>query len=170
MRNLITVAVSCWLLVSCQPAAVPPDHLVRTGNYLGETPPGETPAIFAEGLVSTSLDVRDTTWGPDGDELYYTLWARNRGTVVTVRRMDGVWGEARNMGEPFNSPAIDFCPALSRDGEFFFWTSGRTPEGLPPPAGYDELVRQLSGHANGSMNLYWVSADLLERLKANDPG
>jgi len=325
MRALATVVFSIVMLLSCQPTSTVPETPVRTGDYLGETPPGSRPVVFAEGLVSTNLDVRDTTWSPDGSELYYTLYNRSHPTIVTLTRVDGVWGSpeiagfsgsypdleafvtpagdalyfasrrplepggdekdwdlwvtrrtpggwgeprnlgpivnsgggeyypsltadgslyftatredslggediyrsrqvdgaftapenlgpavnspggeynsliapdeswlifgssregdlgggdlfisfrnadgswrpAVNMGEPFNSPGLDFCPALSPDGKYFFWTSRRVPEDLPMPASYDRLVERLNGPANGSMNIYWVAAELIEPL------
>ena len=43
------------------------------------------------------------------------------------------------MGEPVNSGALDYCPALSPDGSILFFTSSRVPEGDPDPATLDEL-------------------------------
>ena len=189
MRVLTMVLAACVLLISCHPATAPREP-ARTGDYLGETPPGDVPAIFAEGMVSSNLEIRDTTWSADGNELYYTVFAPDRATIVTARRTDGVWGspeigggdlfisfrnedgswtEAVNMGEPINTPTLDMCPALSHDGKYLFWTSRRASAELPPAASYEELVKRLNSPANGSMNLFWVSIDLVEPLRSQHP-
>jgi Tol biopolymer transport system component len=326
MRVLSFVAIAICLSLACGPAPISAPAS-RTGAYLGEPLPETEPRLFAEGIVSTHLDERDVAWTPDGDQLFFSLWARGRGTIVTVRRIqgtwsapeivpfsgrhsdlepfvtpdgsslyfisqrpleaggedkdwdiwvvhrtpdgwgqpsnlgppvntdgnefypsltrdgalyftaesrpdslggedlyrsvpssngfsepvnlgpavnspgpefnalvspderwlifgsvregdagggdlqisfrrdDGSWTEARNMGPPFNTPVLDFCPALSPDGRFFFFTSRRTPEGMAQPASYRELVDQLEGPVNGSMNVYWVDASILDTLR-----
>ncbi len=326
MRNLTMLLVATFLLASCQQTPAP-DEPARIGPYLGEKLPGAEPVLFAAGFVSTHLNQRDTAWSPNGDELFYSVWARNRGVIVTVRRTDGVWGqpefapfsgvhsdlepfispdgsalyfvskrpltaggeekdwdiwkvrrseagwgepenlgppinsegdefypsvtrdgtlyftaddredslggedlyrsrvvdgvyaepenlgpavnspgpefnalvspdegflifgsartgdqgggdmyvsfhaddgtwtEAVNMGAPFNSSALDFCPALSPDGRFFFFSSRRVSDGLPTPQSYPDLDIAMSGPLNGSMNLYWMEAATIQSLR-----
>ena len=41
------------------------------GDYLGQTPPGDTPAVFAPGIVSTShLEHSPAIFSNDGNEVY----------------------------------------------------------------------------------------------------
>ncbi|MFC1639236.1 hypothetical protein ACFL3B_00565 [Gemmatimonadota bacterium] len=43
------------------------------GPYLGQTPPGNTPEIFAPGIISTGMNEVEAAFSPDGTELYKTL-------------------------------------------------------------------------------------------------
>ena len=43
----------------------------QTGPYLGQTPPGTTPKLFAPGVVSTGLYERDFAVAPEGREFFY---------------------------------------------------------------------------------------------------
>jgi hypothetical protein len=161
---------------------------------------------------------RDTTIYPDGDELYFSMWERSHGYLLTRTdgpdgwseprfaefsapehpelepfiTVDGSWlffGAARegdlgrgdmhiafrgpdgdflpavNMGAPINSASLDYCPALSPDRTILFFTSNRVPDGSPQPTTYAELEAALTGAANGRDNIWWVSADVIERLR-----
>jgi Tol biopolymer transport system component len=326
MRALLTLVIGVCCLVACQQVTTTEDS-APSGPFLGETPPAMEPALFAEGIVSSHLNQRDTAWTTDGDQLFYSIWARNRGVIVTVRRIadhwsapeiapfsghysdlepfisadgerlyfiskrpldpggeekdwdiwvvrhgadgwnepenlgppintdrnefypsltrdgtlyftgadrddsfggedlylarpvdggfsapenlgpainspgpeynamvspgedyiifgsaregdlgggdlyisfrrdDGSWSQATNMGPPINSSALDFCPALSPDGRFLFFTSSRVAAEASVPSNYQELVASLSGPLNGSMNLYWIAAGAIERIR-----
>ena len=62
---------------------------------------------------------------------------------ISVKKGDGSWTALKNMGEGINSPQSDYCPMLSPDGKYFFFTSTRT----------------------GSGDIYWVDARIiLERF------
>ncbi len=329
MRPYHVLVVAVCLIAGCQQAPAPTET-TRTGPFLGETPPTTEPALFAEGVVSTNLNQRDTAWTPHGEQLFYSMWVRNRGVIVTVRLIDGTWSEpeiapfsghysdlepfitadgdalyfiskrplepggeekdwdiwvvrpaadgwgepenlgppintggneyypsltrdgtlyftgadradtmggedlyrarrssggfaepenlgpainsagaeynamispdedylifgsaregdlgggdmyisfrsgdgswsdAVNMGPPVNSATLDFCPALSPDGRFLFFTSRRVTSDAPEPASYRELVDSVSGPLNGSMNLYWTTADVIEQFRPRD--
>jgi len=63
---------------------------------------------------------------------------------VVFRRPDGTWTPPANLGSPINSPERETNPTLSPDGKYLFFT------------------RQ--------GKIYWASAGVLERLKAEQPG
>ena len=62
---------------------------------------------------------------------------------ISFRQPDGNWGEPVGLGEAINSPRVDRFPAVSPDGKYLFFTQ-RTRD-------HDEDV-------------FWVSADIIERL------
>lgn len=84
---------------------------------------------------------------------------------ISFATEDGGWTAAQALPEPLNSPALDYCPALSPDGSRLFFTSRRIPAGTPRPATYQELVARLHTAANGSNNLWWVNAGVLAGLR-----
>jgi hypothetical protein len=62
---------------------------------------------------------------------------------ISFRKDDGSWTELKNMGPKINSAATEYCPMLSPDGKYFFFTSSRS----------------------GNGDIYWVSAKIIEDLK-----
>ena len=86
---------------------------------------------------------------------------------IGFREADGSWSEAANLGPAVNSTAIDYCPNLTPDGRYLFFTSRRSVIAASPenPLTYDALVRQLSAPGNGNDDLYWISAEVIERLR-----
>ncbi|MCU0304186.1 MAG: hypothetical protein MUC56_09035 [Thermoanaerobaculales bacterium] len=85
---------------------------------------------------------------------------------IAFRGPDGAFLPAVNMGEPVNSAALDYCPALSPDGSLLFFTSSRLPADTGPPTTYAELEAAAAGPGNGRDNLWWVSSEVIEDLRA----
>jgi len=84
---------------------------------------------------------------------------------IAFRGPDGEFMSSMNMGEPLNSTALDYCPALSPDGSIFFFTSSRVPDGESKPNTFAELEAAMTGPANGRDNIWWVSAEVIEELR-----
>lgn len=99
------------------------------GPYLGQTPPGTTPAVFAPGVISTDGWEYGVVFAPNMKELY---WVREIGSgdnaeqqFVMYEQKDGKWHE-RVLGERRGTAT------LSRDGNTMFFGRSykeRTPEG-----------------------------------------
>ncbi len=97
-----------------------------------------------------------STWGREGDlgggDLY-----------ISFRDSADTWTEPKNLGAPINTPALDYCPALSPDGRFFFFTSRRTAT-WPFPGSqptYDQLLAHFQSPGNGNDDIYWVEWTVL---------
>jgi hypothetical protein len=118
------------------------------GPYLGQTPPGTEPALFAPGVDSTGLYERDLAVTPDGGEIFYGLvslepalspdggrvyflsttapegeepkpgWA-NQNIWMSERAADGSWGEARIVGPPVSTADEEYFPSVTRDGTIY---------------------------------------------------
>ena len=73
MRGVLGTLVLAAGLASWQAPGAPGGFADRTGPYLGETPPGLTPELFATGLVSTGGFERDVAITPDSQEIYFGL-------------------------------------------------------------------------------------------------
>jgi Tol biopolymer transport system component len=119
--------------------------------------------------VNTSGPEFNALIAPDGSWLIFG--AAREGDLgggdlhVAFRAESGELLPAVNAGAPVNSAALDYCPALSPDGEILFFTSSRVSEGLPAPTTYAELEAAMQGPANGRDNIWWVSADIIDNLR-----
>jgi hypothetical protein len=61
---------------------------------------------------------------------------------VCFKKSDGSWSEGYNLGDQVNTPGTNFCPALSPDGKFLFYSTCR--------------------------DIYWVSTEVILRLRPRD--
>jgi hypothetical protein len=169
---------------------------VLKGPYLGQKPPGMTPEIFAPGIISTGYNERIAAFTPDGKELYYALWGAPHGVILFTKEINGIWTKpqvapfrkgnsdlfisfmkdngnwtkAINMGEKINSSDWEFCPTVSPDGKYLFFTSNRR---LHKPYSeisltYDKKLKILDSPGNGSADIYWVDAKIIDELKPKE--
>ena len=69
-----------------------------TGPWLGQQPPGTTPELF----LATAMGERDTAFTPDGTELFFSMWERRHGYILT--RTDGPDGWSEPEFASFSSP------------------------------------------------------------------
>jgi glyoxylase-like metal-dependent hydrolase (beta-lactamase superfamily II) len=79
-----------------------------------------------------SFIVFDSYLRPGGQGGEGDLW-------VCFRKQDGNWSEAINLGDDVNSPGTNFCPSLSPDGRYLYFSAGR--------------------------DIYWVSTEVIKRLR-----
>src|SRR5210317_1423613 len=63
------------------------------GDYLGQTPPGDTPVIFARGVVSSDYQEHGSTvFSPDGNEVFWWINdPQGEGRLMTMRRFNNRW-------------------------------------------------------------------------------
>ena len=61
---------------------------------------------------------------------------------ISFRQEDGSWGPGVNMGDTINSSEQDYCPMVTPDGKYFYFTQG------------DDLM--------------WVSADIIDTYRQQD--
>ena len=125
------------LVVSCSPPAVegPQNEQgfpVLRGDYLGQTPPGDTPALFAPGLVTTGMYTRDVAMTPDGSEFYFGVLLGSITAIVgTHRGEDGVWSEPEVARFSRDSRFFNLEPHISPDGSKFLFLSTRVEDPSP---------------------------------------
>jgi Tol biopolymer transport system component len=92
--------------------------------YLGQTPPGNTPEIFAEGILSlTGRNERVLTFTPDGKEIYFQ--AGNQ--ILCFKEVDGQWQDAETASFIVDYMAGAYCyePFISPDGTKLLFTSNK---------------------------------------------
>lgn len=103
--------------------------------------------------INTSFSEGDTFVSPD--ESYLIVTSRRPGgfgegdLYISFRDGDGGWSEPVNLGETINSVQLDFCPMVTPDGKYLFFSRrwGAT---------WDDTTR---------CEIYWVDARVLERFR-----
>lgn len=122
------------------------------------------PAINSPGLEA------DAFITPDESMLIFSAWNREDGVghadlYLSRRRADGTWTEAVNLGPEINSPRLDYCPILSPDGSWFFYTSYRLDElQQAERRTRDELLEAFRSPGNGLGDVFWVDAAVLDDI------
>jgi len=94
--------------------------------------------------INTQYLEHDPLIAPDENYIIFTSVKRPEGfgtgdLYISFRRKDGSWTEAKNLGKVFNTSGYDFCPMVSPDGKYFFFTS--------------------------KGDIYWISMEAIMRLK-----
>ncbi len=101
--------------------------------------------------INTASAEYNSFVAPDGSYIIFTSFGWGDGfgggdLFISYRAKDGTWTKAKNMGGGINTNGHDYCPSLSRDGRWFFYTS----------------------NIAGSEDIYWVDAGIIEYLKTHD--
>ena len=88
---------------------------------------------------------------------------------ISFRKADGNWTTAKNMGDKINSQGAEFCPMLSQDGKFLFFTGARRTQASFPdkPLSYQEFEIYHNQPQNVFSDIYWVDAKIIDEFKPN---
>ncbi|MFC2119241.1 TolB family protein, partial [Bacteroidota bacterium] len=136
---------------------------VLTGPYLGQTPPGKTPEIFAPGIINPNLH-GCPVFSPDGNEAYWNLMEGGNHIIGSFVE-NGIWTNPQEL-DIFNSLNNSGEPCLSVDGNKLFVIS-RTSIGIGQPVKeniwYAERIPGTShwgvpqplSHYVNSMEMHW---------------
>ncbi len=122
--------------------------------------------------INTSINEGDPFIAPDESYIIFCSRDRKEGfgendLYISFRREDGSWKKAKNMGERINSAAEEVCPIVSSDGKYFFFSSTRATT-LPypeTPFTFEQIKNKLNSPGNGSNDIYWGDAKIIEELK-----
>lgn len=95
-----------------------------------------------------------------GDESYliFTAYQRKDGLgsgdlYISFRDENGTWSKAKNMGEAFNSPAMDYCPMVL--GTELHFTSRRSSiNNSNELQSIDQLKEEVNQYENGMSRIY----------------
>ncbi len=97
------------------------------GDYLGQEKPGDTPQLFAPGIVSGhgfDSEHSPAVFSPDRKEVYWTL--KFRGPILFMKQENGAWTAPKPAS--FCSEYGDGEPIFSPDGSKLFYLSFRPVE------------------------------------------
>jgi Tol biopolymer transport system component len=124
--------------------------------------------------INTENSESDACVSPGGDYIVFTS-TRDGGfgdgdLYVSFRLDDGSWSQAQNLGETVNTEHLEFCPSVSRDGKYLFFTSNRPKPA--PIAGYEGSVRDRLGVTPSTerpdIDIYWVGAGFIEAFRPGE--
>ena len=98
-----------------------------SGPYLGQTPPGDTPELFAPGIITTGMHNRDIAIYPDGKEIYFctVLGQFLHTTVFVTKEVDGEWTRPEPAPHMDNPDLTAGEPFITPDGKRFLFISDR---------------------------------------------
>ncbi len=121
--------------------------------------------------INTEFREYDAFIAPDESFLVFTSErGGNADLYVSFRKGDGGWTTAQSLGSAVNGPGPEFSPSVSPDGKYLFftkaawlakWISDR-------PKQYADYVERHNGPDNGSTNIWWVSARVIEELRPKE--
>ena len=120
--------------------------------------------------INTDKGEGDAYVSPDGKMMIFMSWGRSdglgNGDLYISFKKNGKWSKAKNLGDKINSNAFEYCPMLSPDGKYFFWTSYRSsPKYTPTARDYKGFMDKLNDVDNGLGNVYWIDAKVLEEFR-----
>jgi len=136
------------------------DIQTLTGLYLGQTPPGMNPEVFAADIITPTHEVQNClTISPDGKELYWGIWypEKNINKILFSRFVDNNWTKPQFVftSEKFNYN--DDAPFLSPDGKKLFFISRR-------PSYPNDTSSQETVWVAERINLKWSEPKLLPQV------
>jgi Tol biopolymer transport system component len=82
---------------------------------------------------------------------------------------NGAWTKPRNVGTMVNTPARDYSPRISGDGNWMLFTSEKLDHAPPSPMSHADFVKFSRGLFNGLGNLYRIPMRyILDSTKPQD--
>lgn len=80
-----------------------------------------------------------------------------KGDLYISFKKNGLWQTPQWLGESLNSVQLDYCPFVTTDGKYFFFTSERSNiNNNNRRLSYDELTRELNKPENGVSRIYYL--------------
>jgi Tol biopolymer transport system component len=123
-----------------------PEFQGLRGKYLGQKPPGETPEVFAEGIISHGFHEHHLTISPDGDEMFYVSSSGDHMhyVIIQIKKENDVWLSPEIA--PLSGNYNDMGPRFSSDGKKLYFCSDRPlTEGLEENETQDIWVAEKYG-------------------------
>jgi Tol biopolymer transport system component len=126
----------------------------ENGRYL-------TPENLGDSINTTASET-DAYVAPDQSYIIFAAYGRSDavgdGDLYITFQRNGGWSAPRNLGPRINTVAREYCPVVSPDGRFFYFTSqsGFTDAPRPTALTYPELRDALGGTRNGFGDIYRV--------------
>ena len=117
--------------------------------------------------LNTRASETDAYVAPDQSYLVFAAYGRpdaiGDGDLYVSFFRNGAWSSPRSLGPGVNSVAREYCPIVSPDGKYLYFTSQRGFTDAPPARGLTarEVSDSLRSLRNGFGNIYRVPLSLL---------
>jgi len=150
----------------------------RDGGY-GNTDiyrarPGEAGSFKVENLgtqINSEHSEGDAFIAPDESYIIVTIDGRpdSRGQsdlYISFAQENGRWGSLFHMDGSINTSAKEYCPVVTSDGRFFFFTRGKKKGNSlhsERQKTYEELAEKIYTWRNNLENIYWVNEAVLNQ-------
>lgn len=133
------------------------------GDYLGQTPPGDTPVIFAPGVISgNSLEHSAAVFSSYGNEVYWASRKNQTDKITTwyMKRINNRWTQPQAF-EPFSDSSGCFDPFITNgDKRLYFAADGKSSDifyvdreknGWGKPQNISTLINNDNGQCQASL-------------------
>ena len=149
----VVVGDGSLYFVSDRPGGKGKQDIYRA-QYLGDGKFDSPVSLSA--AVNTELGSGDTYVAPDESYLISNKRHPEKPGLYVSFKKDGAWQPLKYLGEPINSEWTDFCPYMSPDGKYFFFSRRYSD---PPDSGWPGVV---AGEVN------WVDAKVVFQLRPEE--
>jgi Tol biopolymer transport system component len=109
---------------------------------------------------------------PKEDYMIFASYGRDAGSGLYITfNQKGEWSMPLRMSDEINVTGREFCPIVSPDGKYFFFTSNQPKESkeLPKKLTYsiikEDFIQSFNYPQRGKTDIYWVDAKIIENLK-----
>ena len=147
-------------------------HQGRQDLYMSKFLSGRyTEPVSLGNAVNSAQDEFDPFIAPDEKYLMFTSnRTGNNGIYICYKKKDGSWTQAKHMGPEINSMDWVNVGSVTPDGKyiFLFGIKSNYKSYSEKPLSYEEKIEILSGPGNGSIDIYWVDAKIIEELKPEE--
>jgi Tol biopolymer transport system component len=122
--------------------------------------------------INTERDEFNAFVSPEEKFIIYTSTGFGAGfgggdLWISFKSDNDEWKKPINMGEKINTPFLEYCPSISPDGKYLYFTSNRSDDKkyAEKTLGIDQIINGLQSTINGSQNIYWIDAAVINSLK-----
>ena len=111
---------------------------------------------------------------PKEDYMIFRSFGRDAGSGLYITfNSNGQWSLPKRMGEDINVTGREFCPIISPDGKYFFFTSNKSiksnddAEKLTYKKIKDDFIQSNNYPQRGRTDIYWVDAKIVDNYRKN---
>lgn len=119
--------------------------------------------------INSKYNEHDPFIAPDESYIIFTSnrpGGYGRGDLyISLKNTDGSWTAARNLGEKINTQDYEYCPSVSPDGKYLFFSrfgGGIEKYDSGINRTFQEFKQIFNSRNNGLGNIYWLIFDIDE--------